>query len=215
MHPNDENKIVFVTELDSYCYKVMSFGLKNVGATYQRLMDRILTPLLGLNVQAYVDDMVVTSKEKEQHVTDLKELLVTIARYNLKLNPEKCVFEVEAGKFLGFLLTERGIEANPNKCSAIIEMRSPATIKEVQQLTGRMATLSHFLSASGDKSSPYFQCLKKNNRFVWTSECEEAFVQLKEYLVSPPILGKLMAGVSLRLYFSITDQAISSMIVQD
>ena len=96
-------------KLSCYCYKVMPFGLKNAGATYQRLMDRVLAPMLGRNVQAYVDDMVVTSQQREQHVTDLKELFTTIAKYRLKLNPEKCVFGVEAGKFLGFLLTERGI----------------------------------------------------------------------------------------------------------
>jgi len=154
MHPNDESKTAFMTELTRYCYKVMPFGLKMAGGTYQHLMDRILTPMLGRNVQAYVDDMVVTSKEKKQHVIDLEELFTTIGKYNMKLNPEKCVFGVEAGKFLGFMLTERGIEANPNKCAAIIEMRSSATVKEVQQLTERMATLSRFLLASGDKGYP-------------------------------------------------------------
>jgi len=120
----------------------------------------------------------------------LEELFITIARYKLKLNPEKCVFGVEAGKFLGFLLSERGIEVNPEKCAAILAMRSPANEKEVQQLTGRMAALSRFVSASGEKGHPYFQCLKRNNRFVWTKECEEAFVKLKEYLASPPVLCK-------------------------
>ena len=85
----------------------------------------------------YVDDMVVTSLEKNQHIADLEELFVTIAKYKLKLNPEKCIFGVEAKKFLGFLLTERGIEANPDKCAAILAMRSLTTVKEVQQLTGR------------------------------------------------------------------------------
>jgi len=118
--------------------------------------------MLGRNVQAYVDDMVMTSLEKSRHVTDLEELFVTIAKYKLKLNLEKCIFGVEAGKFLGFLLTERGIEVNPDKCAAILAMRSPATVKEVQQLTGRMATLSRFVSASGEKGHPYFQCLKRN-----------------------------------------------------
>ena len=110
----------------------MPFGLKNVGATYQRLMDKVLAPMLRRNVQAYVDDMVVMSLEKDKHVTDLEELFITIARYKLKLNPKKCVFGVEAGKFLGFLLSERGIEANPEKCAAILAMRSPANVKEVQ-----------------------------------------------------------------------------------
>jgi len=215
MHPMDEEKTTFMTERLCYCYKVMPFGLKNAGATYQRLMDKVLAPMLGPNVQAYVDDMVVTSLEKSRNVTDLEELFVTIAKYKLKLNPEKCIFGVEAGKFLGFLLTERGIEANPDKCAAILAMRSPTTVKEVQQLTGRMAALSRFVSANGEKGHPYFQCLKKNNRFVWTRECEEAFVKLKAYLASPSVLYKPRMGTPLRLYFAITENAISSVLVQD
>jgi len=89
----------------------------------------------------------------------------------MKLNPDKYVFKVEAGKFLGFLLTKRGIEKNPDKCATIIEMRSPANVKEVQQMTRRMAALSRFLSANGEKGYPYFQCLKRNNHFAWTDEC--------------------------------------------
>jgi len=156
MHPMDEEKTAFMMERSCYCYKVMPFGLKNAGATYQRLMDKALAPKLGRNVQAYVDDMVVTSLEKNKHVADLEELFITIARYKLKLNPEKCVFGVEAGKILGFLLSKRGIEANPEKCAAILAMRSPATVKEEQQLTGQMAALSRFVSARGEKGHPYF-----------------------------------------------------------
>ena len=136
MHPRDVCKTTFMTELSYYCYKVMPFGLKNAGATYQRLMDRVLASMLGRNVQTFVDDMVVSSQQREQHVADLEELFTTTAKYRLKLNPKKCVFGVEAGKFLGFLLIEHGIEANPEKCAAIIAMRSPISVKEVQQLTG-------------------------------------------------------------------------------
>ena len=124
MYPRDECKIVCMTKLSCYCYTVMPFGLNYAGATYQRLMDRVLAPMIGRNVQAYVDDMVVTSQVKDQHVADLEELFTKIATYKLKLNPKKCVFGVEVGKFLGFLLTERGIEANPKKCAAILAMRS-------------------------------------------------------------------------------------------
>jgi len=134
----------------------MPFELKNTEATYQRLMDRVLAPMIGRNVQTYVDDMVVTSQVKDQHVTDLDELFTTIAKYRLKLNPKKCVFGVEAGKFLGFLLTERGIEGNPEKWAAIIAMRSPILVKEVQQLLRRMAALFKFVPAGGDKGHPYF-----------------------------------------------------------
>ena len=108
-----------MTETCIYYYKVMPFGLKNAGATYQRLMDEVLAPMLGRNVQAYVDDMVVTSQERGKHAADLEELFATISKYRLKLNPEKCVFGVEEGKFFGFMLTKRGIEANPDKLSLI------------------------------------------------------------------------------------------------
>ena len=136
MHPKDECKTKFMTELSCYYYKVLPFRLKNAGATYQRFMDRVFALMIGRNVQAFVDDMVVTSQVKDQHVADLEELFTTIPKYRLKLNPEKCVFGVEAGKFLGFLLTECGIEANPEKCAAIIAMKSLISVKEVQQLIG-------------------------------------------------------------------------------
>ena len=90
---------------------------------------------------------------------------------------------------------ERGIKANPDKCAAIIAMRSPTSVKEVQQLTGRMAALSRFVSAGGEKGHPYFQCLKRNSRFAWTDECEAAFIKLKEYLATPPVLCKPVAAV--------------------
>jgi len=215
MHPKDECKIAFMGEVANYCYKVMPIGMKNVVATYQRLMDRILSPMLGCNVQAYVDDMVVTLEKEDQHVTVLEELFATITRYNLKLNPEKCVFGVEAERFLDILLIEIGIKANLDKCATIIKTRSPTNVKEVQQLTGRMAALSHFLSASGDKRYFCFRCLKKNNRFPWTDECDKALIKLKEYLASPPILGKPFPRVPIRLYFLVTDWAISSVILQD
>jgi len=136
MHPRDECKTTFMTELSCYCYKVMPFGLKNARATYQRLMDKVLATMIGRNVQAYVDDIVVTSQVKDQHAADLEELFNTITKYGLKLNPKKCVFGVEAGKFLWLLLTQHGIEANPEKCAEIVAMRSPISVKEVQQLTG-------------------------------------------------------------------------------
>nr|KYP72762.1 Retrovirus-related Pol polyprotein from transposon 17.6 [Cajanus cajan] len=134
--------------------------------------------------------MVVKSPSVSRHFSDLQESFDTLARYQLKMNPAKCSFGVQAGKFLGFLLTHRGIEANPDKCSTIISMRSQATVKEVQQLTGRMASFSRFLSKAADKSLPLFQCLRKNDKFGWTDECERAFGELKQALTSPPILSK-------------------------
>ena len=125
------------------------------------------------------------------------------------------MFGVETGKFLGFLLTERGIEANPEKCAAILAMRSPDLCKGGAAVIGRMAALSRFVSARGDKGNPYLLCLRRNSRFIWTRECEEAFLKLKEYLASPPVLCKPQLGTPLCLYFAVTDRAISSVLVQE
>jgi hypothetical protein len=102
-------------------------------------MDRVFANQIGRNLEVYIDDMVVKTGKEGNHHSDLEEILSSVRKYNMRLNPTKCSFGVQAGKFLGFMLTNRGIEANPEKCQAIIDMRSPETVKEVQQLTGRIA----------------------------------------------------------------------------
>ncbi|XP_072073832.1 uncharacterized protein [Arachis hypogaea] len=133
----------------------------------------------------------------------------------MKLNPDKCAFGVQSGKFLGFMLTCRGIEANPEKCQAVLNMRSPKTVKEVQQLTGRLAALARFLPRIAHRSHHFFKNLRKQQEFNWTEECEKAFTELKAILSAPPILQTPEAGKPLYLYLSITDQAISSALVTE
>ncbi|RDX60861.1 hypothetical protein CR513_60964, partial [Mucuna pruriens] len=116
MHPSDEEKTTFIIEEGAFCYKVMPFGLKNAGATYQRLMDRVFQRALGVDVEVYVDDMVVKSEKADEHCEALERVFKTLRDHQLRLNPEKCSFGVQAGKFLGFMLIERGIEANSDKC---------------------------------------------------------------------------------------------------
>ncbi|RDX96123.1 hypothetical protein CR513_21252, partial [Mucuna pruriens] len=131
MHPADEEKTAFIIEAGAFCYKVMPFGLKNVGATYKRLMDKVFKEIIGKDMEVYVDDMVVKSSKAETHYHTLERVFTILRKNQLRLNPEKCSFGVRADKFLGFMLTERGIEANPDKCQAIINMRSPQNVKEV------------------------------------------------------------------------------------
>ncbi|RDX96070.1 Retrovirus-related Pol polyprotein from transposon 17.6, partial [Mucuna pruriens] len=116
MNPADEEKTAFITEEGAFCYKVMPFGLKNAGATYQRLMDKVFQEIIGVDMEVYVDDMVVKSSKEEAHYHTLERVFTILRRNQLRLNPKKCSFGVRAGKFLGFMLTERGIEANPDKC---------------------------------------------------------------------------------------------------
>jgi len=133
----------------------------------------------------------------------------------MRLNPAICTFGDQAWKFLGFLLTRRGIEANPDKCQAITNMRSPANIKEVQQLTRRLEELSHFLSYVGDKAFSFFASIKKKEKFEWTPECEDTFNKIKSFLSNPPIVHRPTTGAILFLYLSISNNAMSSMLVQD
>ena len=196
-----------------FCYKVMLFGLKNAGATYQRLMNGMFHDQIGKNVEVCVYDMLVKSTEEDNHLDDLGETFKTLRKYQMKLNPSKCAFGVYSGKFLGFMVSHRGIEANPDKIKAILEMQPPKTTKEIQRLTGRVAALNRFVSRSTDKCLPFFKTLKK--AFIWTDECQQVFEELKKYLMTPPLLSPSKQGEKLYLYLAISPTAIRSVLVRE
>jgi hypothetical protein len=152
----------------------MSFGLKNAGATYQRAIQMCFTDQLHRNVEAYVDDVVVKTRSPEGLIADLEETFASLRKYQWKLNPTKCVFGVPLGKLLGFIVSNRGIEANPEKITAITDMEAPATIKDVQKLTGCIAALNRFISWLGERGLPFFRLLKCQDKFHWTEEAERA-----------------------------------------
>ena len=156
-----QEKTLFVTSQGLYCYKVMPFGLKNARATYQRLVNHMFSHQIGRNVEVYVNDMLVKSKDEGNHLDDLKETFSTLRKYNMKLNPAKCVFVVASRKFLGFMVPQRGIDANPNKVKAMIEVKSPKTLKEVQSLIGKVVALNKFVSRAMNKCMPFFKVMKK------------------------------------------------------
>ena len=141
MYLPDEEKTSFITSHRLFCYNVMPFGLKNSRATYQRLVTKMFLPLLGKTMEVYIDDMLIKSKERPDHANHLQQAFDLLRTYGMKLNPAKCAFKVSAGRFLGFMMTQRGIKANPSQLKAIIESPAPSSIKEVQQLTGRLAAL--------------------------------------------------------------------------
>ncbi|PKA59404.1 putative mitochondrial protein [Apostasia shenzhenica] len=211
----DEEKTAFITNFGTYCYNIMPFGLKNAGATYQRMIDAVFKEQRGKNLEAYVDDILVKSRTLEGHLNDLRETFSTLRRFNLKLNPAKCTFGAASGKFLGYLVSARGIEANPDKISAILSMPSPKTIKEVQKLTGRINSLGRFISKAGDRCLPFFRCLRSNKGGQWTSDCETAFSELKKYLTLSPILVAPTTGAVLSLYLRVSDITVSAVLVDD
>ncbi|XP_020211764.1 uncharacterized protein LOC109796505 [Cajanus cajan] len=212
MYPADEEKTAFITESANFCYKVMPFGLKNAGATYQRLMDKVFQGQVGRNIEINVDDMVVKSSSLAEHLADLTEIFSQLRRHNMRLNPEKCTFGVKGGKFLGFMLSARGIEANRDKCQAVLDMRSSSNLKELQRLSGRLAALSRFLPRLGDKISPMTRLLRKAAAFSWDEQCEATFATLKTTLATPPILTKPDPLRPILVYLSVSDEAISSVL---
>ncbi|KAK1612857.1 hypothetical protein QYE76_036530 [Lolium multiflorum] len=191
----------------------MPFGLKNAGATYQRMMQKCLATQIGKNVQVYIDDVVITSKEGATLIEDLKETFDNLNKFCLKLNPTKCSFGVPAGELLGFLVSARGIEANPDKIQAIITMRKPTKLKEIQQLTGRVAALSRFVARLGEKALPFYALIKQGDKFQWNEEADRAFEDLKRTISTPPILVAPKEKEPLLLYIAATPQVVSTVLV--
>jgi hypothetical protein len=179
MITGDEEKTSFITPFGTYCFNRMPFGLKNDGATFARLIYKILDEQLGRNVVAYVDDIVVKSDKKQTHLQDLSETFGNLREAGLKLNPDKCVLGMRAGKMLGFLISQRGIEADPEKIKAIMNVQPPKSVKEVQRFMGRIGALNRFISKLAEKSEPIIRAMRSSQKFHWGEEQNEAFLKLK------------------------------------
>jgi hypothetical protein len=161
MSVKDRDKTAFMTEGANYRYNVMPFGLKNAGATYQRMMNKVFKEEIGKMLEVYMDDMIVKSAEETSHSSHLEAIFKRIREFNMRLNPEKYTFAVKTGKFLGFYLTERGIEANPDKCDAVISMEAPSTKQGIMKLNGMLIALNRFISRSAQHALPFYKLLRK------------------------------------------------------
>ncbi|KAL2248305.1 UNVERIFIED_CONTAM: Transposon Ty3-G Gag-Pol polyprotein [Sesamum indicum] len=173
------------------------------GATYQRLVNKMFEKQIGSTMEVYVDDMMVKSQRPEMHMRDLGTAFAIMRAYGMKLNPTKCTFGVGGGKFLGYMI------------AAILGLKSPSSIKDVQKLTGKIASLSRFISKSADRNLPFFKVLRKPKNFEWTDECEQAFNQLKDYLRKPPLLVNPRVEDTLFLYLAVSEHAVSSALVRE
>ncbi|XP_021833954.1 uncharacterized protein LOC110773738 [Prunus avium] len=155
-------------------------------------------------MEVYVDDMLVKSRTAGEHLKNLSLMFGILKDYRMRLNPTKCAFGVSSGRFLGFMISQRGIEANPDKIKAIIDMEVPKTQKDIQSLTGRVAALTRFISKATDKCAPFFKALKGGKHHIeWTAECDKAFQDLKDYMGRAPLLSKPLLGEILSLYLSV------------
>ncbi|XP_070057415.1 uncharacterized protein [Nicotiana tomentosiformis] len=197
-------KIIEILKANFDCFA----WLKNDGATYQRLVNKMFRHQIGKSIEVYIDDMLVKYLSAGSHLTHLQETFDILRKYNIKLNPEKCAFGVGSGTFLGLLVSQRRIELNPDKIKAIEDIHDQSTcLKDVQRLIGRLAALSRFISRSSKKCHYFFSILKKKNDFMWTAEFQQAMKDLIRYFSSPLLMSKQKEGEELLIYLAVSKVA--------
>ncbi|RDX72997.1 Retrovirus-related Pol polyprotein, partial [Mucuna pruriens] len=197
MSPKDREKTTFITLWGTFCYKVMSFGLKNASATYQRAMVALFHDMMHKEIEVYLDNMIAKSKTPEQHIEDLQKLFTRLQKYKLRLNSTKCTFGVKTGKLLNFVVNEKGIEVDPDKVKAIREMLTPKTESKVR------ATCN-----------PIFKLLRKKQKLKWDSKCQEAFEKIKQYLENPLVVVPVVLRKPLILYLTVLEESMGCVLGQ-
>nr|XP_027067607.1 uncharacterized protein LOC113693243 [Coffea arabica] len=214
MAEEDREKTSFITPWGTFCYRVMPFGLKNAGATYQRTMTTLFHDMIHKEMEVYVDDIIIKSKKVEDHLVDLKKLFERLRKYNLKLNPAKCAFGAPAGKLLGFIVSKKGIEIDPAKIKAIRDMPIPKSQKDVKSFLGKINFIGRFIAQLTSTCEPLFKLLKKNAPMDWNEDCQQAFDKIKNYLLNPPVLVPSQPGRPLIMYLSVLDEAVGCVLGQ-
>jgi hypothetical protein len=193
----------------------MPEGLKNAGGSFSRMTAKVLHSQIGKNMLTYVDDIIVKSTKQENHVADLQETFANFRQAGLKLNPEKCVFGVKNDKFLGCLVSTKGIEANLSKIEAILRIEPPNSKRGAQRLAGRLVSLNRFISRSTERNLPFFEILKSAEVFKWGPTQQKAFEEMKQYLIDITTLTPPSSGTPLLLYVVVSHTAVSAALVQE
>jgi hypothetical protein len=163
-------------------------------------MNSCLDSQIGRNVHVYIDGVVVKSTRQDDLVADLTETFAYLRRYQIKINPLKCTFAIPSGWLLGYVVSKRGIEPNPEKTSAAMRIKRPACLFDAQKLAGRVTTLSRFIPRLGDKALPLYRLLKKSDSFEWTAESQKTLETLKEALQNAPFLAVPLPQEPMLLY---------------
>ena len=171
MYPEDENTF-FRIPLGVYCYIVMPFGLKNEGATYQWVMNTIFHEHIYKTIEYYMDNIIVKSHAKDDHIADLKRVFNIMRTHQLKMNPTKSFLGVTIGKFLGFVVTSKGIHLDPEKVRAIQEIQPLRNLRELRGLQGWLAYIWRFISNLSGRCQPFTKLMKKGVSFIWNNACQ-------------------------------------------
>ncbi|KAL0540350.1 hypothetical protein IC582_024587 [Cucumis melo] len=212
---SDEEMTAFRTPKETYCYKVMLFGLKNAGATYQRVMQKVFDDMLHKYVECYVDDLVVKSKRRQDHLKDLKVVFDRFRKYQLRMNPLKSAFGVTSGKFLNFIVRHRGVEIDQSKINSIQKMPRPKSLHDLRSLQGRLAYIRMFISNLTGRCQPFQKLMRKGENFVWDEACQNAFDSIKKNLLNPPVFGAPIPDKPLILYIVAQERSLGAMLAQE
>ncbi|GJU15802.1 putative nucleotidyltransferase, ribonuclease H [Tanacetum coccineum] len=215
MAEEDEAKTAFYAGEGVFCYKKMSFRLKNAGATNQRLVAKVFSHQIGRNLEAYIDDMVIKSTSDKEMLKDIQETFEWFRSINMKLNPKKCSFGVEEGPFLGHVITKQGIKANPSKVKAFIDLDQPRTLKDIQSINGKLAALSWFLLKGAERSLAFFKVLKgcKDKKNIqWTTKADKTLEKMKKLVQALPKLTSPRVGETLTMHLATLKESISDVL---
>jgi hypothetical protein len=174
----------------------------------------LLHDMMLKEMEVYVDDMIVKSATRGEHITNLRKFFERIKKYKLRLNSNKCTFGVTTGKLLGHMISSMGIEVDPIKIKVILEMPPPKTEKEIRGFLGRLQYISRFIARLTTTCEPIFKLLKKGEPKEWMEDCQKAFEAVKEYLSNPPVLAPPKPGKLLNLYLSFIEDVLGSMLAQ-
>jgi hypothetical protein len=209
----DQHKMTFICPWGTFSYRKLPFGLKNVGATFQRAMSYAFHDIKHI-VQPYLDDLPVQSKFRQDHLNHLRQVFVHYRYYNIRLNPHKCSFMVQSIHLLCFIIASNGIRVDPLKLKAIVNLPLPHTVLQLQSLQEKENFLHHFIANYDELTKGFMHLLKKGVPFVWDDQAQHSFDTLKCALTSTPMLQPPNYNRNFLLYLATSDSSISMVLVQ-
>jgi hypothetical protein len=211
----DRYKTAFITHRGLYQYKRCPFGLANAPGNFQRLMDYVMSGLVGVCVLLYLDDLICYSTDVENHARDLEQVLARFRQYNLKVKGTKCTFAKTEVELLGFIINEEGIRSNPDKTAAINQLPPPTTVKGVRQFLGMAGYYQLCVEDYAQLASPLTKLLRKNQKFEWGEEQQKGFQGLKDMLVSVKVMAYPDLSKPYKVYCDASDHTIGGVMTQD
>ena len=212
--PADREKTAFICHRGLFEFVRMPFGLANGPSHFQRAMDYVFRDLLGKCVMVYIDDIVIFSKNLDEHIEHLQLVLSRLAEYGLQIKPEKCKFAKSEIKLLGYILNEKGIKANPEKTAAIAKMPPPRTVKQVRSFLGMAGYYRQCIQNYADLAQPLTELTRKRKRFYWSPVCQQAFDKLKQALISDSIVRHPRVDLPYQLYTDASNHCVGAILCQ-